>query len=55
MTKEQYQGLNNIFEKFPVQDIPFLSFTKDREVLEESSKRLAVKIMKDLNKHKSKQ
>ena len=55
MTKEQYQGLNSIFKKFPVQDTSFLSFTKDKEVIEESGKRLVEKIMKDLNKHKSKQ
>jgi hypothetical protein len=55
MTREQYQGLNNIFKQFPVQDTPLLSFTKDIQVLEESGQRLAERIMKDLNKHKSKQ
>ena len=55
MTREQYQGLNNIFKQFPTQDRPLLCFTKDRQVIEEAGDRLAETIMKDLNKHKSKQ
>lgn len=55
MTQEQYQGLNNIFKKYPVKDIPILSFTKDRQVIDDICKTVSERVMKDLSKHKSKQ
>ena len=55
MTKEQYQGLNNMFKQFPVSDTPILSFEKDKELIEKMSNKLAEKLMKDLSKYKSKQ